>query len=199
MKKLLFLSLAVMITLMASANPVDPDRAVQVAKNYLAQYVKGADQYSATVVYTHSMPKSGQPAMYVVNVGNMFVLVAADDVAHPVLGYSLSRPWPVQNEELKIKNEASADAGIKLPSQVTGYLDDLARQIAAAVQAGIVPDKEIAAEWQLLLTTNHIPLTTNPPDSVGPLLTTTWDQGQYYNAMCPEDANGDAGHAGDAG
>ena len=195
MKKLLFLSFAVLIALMASANPVDPDRAVQVAKNYLAQYVKGADQYPATVVYTHSMPKSGQPAMYVVNVGNMFVLVAADDVAHPVLGYSLSRPWPVQNEELKIKNEESADAGIKLPSQVTGYLDDLARQIAAAVQAGIAPDKETAAEWQLLLTTTHIPVTTNPPDSIGPLLTTTWDQGQYYNAMCPEDANGDAGHA----
>ena len=35
---------------------------------------------------------------------------------------------------------------------------------------------------------------SNLPDSVGPLLTTHWDQGQYYNALCPEDINGPDGH-----
>lgn len=180
MKKLLFLSLAVLTALTTSANPVHPDRAMQVAKNYLAQYVKGAERYSATMVYTHTLPKSGEPAMYVVNVGNMFILVAADDVAHPVLGYSLSRPWPT----------AGKGKEVILPSQVNGYLDDLAGQIAAAVEASIAPDWETAAEWQQLLTTNLLPLTTNAPDSVGPLLTTTWNQAPYYNALCPEDSNG---------
>ena len=185
MKKLLsFIVLALMgLSLMAS--PVEPEKAAQVAKNFVAQYVKGANQYSAEVVYTHLMPKSRQAAMYVVNVGNTFVLVSANDVAHPVLGYSLSRPWPTKSGEW-------ADAGVKLPSQITSYLDDLAGQIEAA--SGVDPDQETASEWQQLLTLNSQLLTTNPPDSVGPLLTTTWDQGQYYNALCPEDAAGPDGH-----
>ena len=199
MKKILFFSFAVLMTMMASAKPVDPDRAVQVAKNYMAQYVKGADQMTATVVYTHPMPKSGRPAMYVVNVGNRFVLVSADDIAHPVLGYSLSRPWPTATKGEKVS----------LPSQVSGYLDDLAAQIESAIGQQGASDSETATEWNQLLTRNTLPqdantlesideseqlLTTNLPDSVGPLLTTTWDQGQYYNALCPEDANGFAGH-----
>ena len=194
MKKFQFLSLAILMTMMASAKPVDSDRAAQVAKNFVAQYVKGTDQYTATVVYTHPMPKNGQPAMYAVNVGSMFVIVAADDVAHPVLGYSLSRPWPTQIEKGKLKNANAADASINPPSQVTSYLDDLASQIEFAIGRQGDPDRETAAEWQQLLTLNTHLLTTNPPDSVGPLLSTTWDQGQYYNAICPEDTNGPDGH-----
>ena len=181
-KSLLFMLLTLMGHSMM-AKPVEPEKAAQVAKNFVAQYVKGANQYSAEVVYTHLMPKSRQAAMYVVNVGNTFVLVSANDVAHPVLGYSLSRPWPTKSGE-------RADAGVKLPSQITSYLDDLAGQIEAA--SGVDPDQETASEWQQLLTLNSQLLTTNPPDSVGPLLTTTWDQSPYYNALCPKDVNGQA-------
>ncbi len=193
MKKILFLSFAVSITLMVAAKPVAPDHAVLLARNFMMQYVKGADQMTAMVVYTHPMPKSHQPAMYVVNVGNTFVIVSADDIAHPVLGYSLSRPWPVQTENGKRANENSTDANVMLPSQVSGYLDDLAAQIESAAGQQGDPDRETAAEWRQL-TTEHLTLNTNMPDSVGPLLSTTWDQGQYYNALCPEDPNGPDGH-----
>ena len=167
------------------AKPVEPEKAVQVAKNFMAQYVKGADKMEATVSYTHPMSKSGQPAMYVVNLGSAFVIVSADDVAHPVLGYSTGRAWPTKQA---------------LPSQVTAYLDDLAAQIEAATTKFSTPNsqfsiEETSAEWQQLLSINSNLLTTpNLPDSVGPLLTTTWGQGQYYNALCPEDAAGPDGH-----
>lgn len=197
-KKIIFFAM-LFAGLSLMAKPVEPKKAVQVAKNFVAQYVKGADQYSAEVVYTHLMPKSKLAAMYVVNVGNMFVLVSADDVAHPVLGYSLSRPWPT-SERGNEKGEMR-DGNIVLPSQVSGYLDDLAAQIESAVPTlregcpqGGECDNDIAAEWHQLLTHNSQLLTTNPPDSVGPLLTTTWDQGQYYNTLCPEDAAGPDGH-----
>ena len=184
MKKILFLSFAVLMAVMASAKPVDPDHAVQVAKNFVAQYVKGADQYTVSLAYTHPMPESKRDAIYAFNVNNAFVLVSADDVAHPVLGYNLSRPWPITTK----------GGCVILPSQVSGYLDELAAQIEAAVIQQGEPDRETAAEWHQL-TTEHLTLTTNLPDSVGPLLTTTWDQGQYYNALCPEDAAGPDGHA----
>ena len=191
------------------AKPVEPEKAMQVAKNFVAQYVKGTDKLEATVVYTHKMPKIGQPAMYVVNLGNMFVIVSADDIAHPVLGYSLSRPWPVINDERGMMNDEQPSVSkhsslnthhSTLPPQVASYLDDLATQIEAATvgtqRAASASDNETAAEWSQLLSLNsHLLTTTNLPDSVGPLLTTTWDQGQYYNALCPEDANGPAGHA----
>ena len=166
------------------AHPVDQRQAVRVAQNFVAQRVKAIDTSAASVVYTHVSPKSGEAAIYAVNVGGAFVLVSADDVAHPVLGYSFSRPWPA----------APKRAGSYLPSQVSGYLDDLANQIAAAVQQSVAADAEITAEWQELTTLGAPLAPKDVPDSVGPLLTTTWDQGQYYNAMCPEDANGPDGH-----
>ena len=187
MKRHLLFFVLILTGLTLMAKPVDPELATKIAKNFVSQYVKGAGQMSSTVVYTHAMPESGQPAMYVVNVGSMFVLVSADDVAHPVLGYSLSRPWPTKTSGEK----ADAHRNIEYPSQVTAYLDDLAGQIASA--SGSVPDPATAAEWQQLLSAT--PLATTLPDSVGPLLTTTWDQGQYYNDLCPEDAGGPDGHA----
>ena len=42
--------------------------------------------------------------------------------------------------------------------------------------------------------TNPRRISPNLPASVDPLITTTWDQGQYYNALCPEDVNGPDGH-----
>ena len=196
------------------AKPVEPEKAMQVAKNFVAQYVKGTDKLEATVVYTHKMPKIGQPAMYVVNLGNMFVIVSADDIAHPVLGYSLSRPWPTS--ETQTSSSAKEQGKVVLPSQVTSYLNDLAAQIEAvsgspyireaspsnpynsSPNIGEVPEGQrgISSEWRQLLSLNsNLLTTTNLPDSVGPLLTTTWDQEQYYNALCPEDAAGPAGHA----
>lgn len=203
MKKTLLFLLLTLTGLSVMASPVKPQKALLVAKNFMAQYVKGADQMEATVVYTHPMPKSGQPAMYAVNIGNMFVLVSADDIAHPVLGYSLSRPWPVINDERGMMNDEQPSVSkhssfnthhSTLPPQVASYLDDLATQIeAASAEFSTLNSQfsieETSAEWQQLLSLNsHLLTTTNLTDSVGPLLTTTWSQGQYYNVLCPEDA-----------
>ena len=204
MKKLLSLSLAALFALSVCAKPVDHSTAIRVAQNFAKSQVKMAD-YSATIVYTHTMPKSGQPAMYAINVGNSaFVIVAADDVAHPVLGYSMSRPWPTVGAYPSVRLQDERQTGVQLPSQVSGFLDDLAAQIETGAQASSLqngaqpstnPDLNIVAEWQQLLSSefNIQNSQLNLPDSVGPLLTTTWDQGQYYNALCPEDANGPAG------
>ena len=203
-KQIIFLVLALMgLTLMAK--PVEPATAVQVARHF-ALTQQGAKQRAflgdepfadANVVYTHPMPESGRPAMYVVNLGSAFVIVAADDVAHPILGYNMGRPWPTaSNDGGKSNNRAiTQSSNLSLPSQVSGFLDDLANQINAALQQNVAPDRGTASEWQQLSGVVPMYSSSNIPDSVGPLLTTTWDQGQYYNALCPEDTNGPAGHA----
>ena len=165
------------ITLATKANPIDIRVAQKVGFGFVNANAKtplrGSDDLQLATTYRTA---SGTNAFHIFNAPNGFVIVAADDVAHPILAYSLDRPWPSEGN---------------LPPQVTDYLDDLANQIEAA--SNQPQDREIATEWSDLLSGNY--QTRGNREQVGPLLTTTWDQGQYYNAMCPEDENGPDGHA----
>ena len=183
MKKLAFFISFLIISLFLSAAVVEPERAVQVAQSFvpsttvLKKGSKKAITPESKIVYTHYMPKSGKPAIYVVNIGDAFAMVSADDVAHPVLGYNYGKSWPQDGN---------------LPPQVKSFLDDLAAQMEAASEHP--QDTITAAEWNAPRRMSRRAKTDNLPDSVGPLLTTTWDQGQYYNAMCPVDEEGPDGH-----
>ena len=177
-RSVLFLVSLLVVTTMVAA-PVSQQRAMQVAQQFIpvpdAQaQAPGmrAEEQPTSIVYTHPMPQSGRPAFYVVNVGGSFVIVSADDVAHQVLGYNLGKNWPVSGQ---------------LPPQVKGFFDDLAAQMEAAIEAN--PNHASDAEWSQPQSAPRRRMMSEMPDSVGPLLTTTWDQGQYYNALCPEDQN----------
>ncbi len=106
-----------------------------------------------------------------------FVIVAADNRVEPILGYSYDNNFEVAN----------------MPDHVRSWLGGYERQIEAVVKRNIAPEAETSTKWSRLRAGQ--PMNTRSNDTVvGPLLTTTWDQGQYYNAMCPEDANGPDGH-----
>lgn len=170
----------------AAASPVDAESAAAVARSFIAQRVANAGHVTATVVYTHMKPQSSSPAMYAVNVtygnnGKGFVIVSADDVAYPVLGYSVAAYWPTTGAK-------GTGAAVPLCSQITEYLNGISSQIEQASSSSYRHPSSSVAEWQQLLSTNVTPLTT-PPDSVGPLLVTQWSQSPYYNEYCPEDAN----------
>ena len=198
MKRFFILWVLALTSLSLTAAPVEPKKAVEVARNFVAQHINGAENRTAKVVYIHPMPKHAESAIYAVNVGNAFVLVSGDDVAHPILGYNLDSPWPT---------EAALGKDAKLPLQVSGYLDDLAAQIEFAVDSALVADQEILDEWDKYSNKTSVPAkklmtpgaapraATNLPDSVDPLLTTKWDQDTFYNALCPIDITGPDGHA----
>ena len=67
-------------SLSLTAVPVEPKKAVEVAKNFVAQHINGAENRTAKVVYIHPMPKHAESAIYAVNVGNAFVLVSGDSL-----------------------------------------------------------------------------------------------------------------------
>lgn len=87
-----------------------------------------------------------------------FVLVSADDVARPVLAWS-----------------ADAPVGDTLHAAVDEWLASYDRQIA---YASIIRAKSASA-WR------NAEIDNDPVTTVGPLMTTTWDQGAYYNDSCP--------------
>ena len=68
------------------ASPIDVDRAQRIGMKYLqSNYAKQVGTLS--LAYTQ-MTESGQPALYVFNGDNSFVIVSADDAALPILGAS---------------------------------------------------------------------------------------------------------------
>lgn len=104
-----------------------------------------------------------------------FVLISGHDAAIPVLGYGFDQEVPVS-----ITHDA-----------VKGWFDGLARQIDTLFVLDAEPG-HFAEQWDRVLNNRLEPLSGT---GIGPLLTTTWDQGWPYNAMCPADPSGPGGHA----
>ena len=192
MRKRTILALAAVFafTSILLASPVDPQRAIQVAQQFVPKSttvqrvtMRGSQsEPSISIVYTHMMPNSDRPAFYIINVEDgAFVLVSADDIAHQVLGYNLSSKWPV-----------SKDGSVELPEHIKGFFDDLAAQMESAIEEGPTRAAETFETSSRSTAPNRSP---SLPDSVDPLLTTTWNQGTLYNSLCPKDANGPDGHA----
>ena len=102
------------------------------------------------------------------------MLVSANDAVTPVLGYGFDHQVPdsITNESVK------------------GWFDGYARQIDTAFVLNLQQDASVS-KWDDILENRFQNL---PGNAVAPLLTTTWDQGWPYNAMCPADPNGPGGH-----
>ena len=170
-KRIILLTIVLLSALAVEAKPVGMERARTVGANYLnaiSHSISGALKEVTT-------PFSG---FYVFNAGEQgFVIVAADDCVRPILGYSLTNTFRVEN----------------MPTNVKGLLEDYEACIVAAKESEKHEGERghnsranaIAEEWRQL-STGSAPeqlLST----AVSPLLTTTWNQSPYYNDMCPYD------------
>jgi len=106
MKRLLFLFVCIISSLMLHAEVVTEEQALQKAllftqKSFARQRVSGERESKepAIIAYTHKMPHNDRVAFYIINVGDdAFVIVSADDVAHQVLGYSFSKSFPTEKD-----------------------------------------------------------------------------------------------------
>ena len=164
---------------------IDVNYAMQVAVNFYHQTtgktVRLALAYqSLNTVATNNLAL-GEPLYYAFNVEGAkgFVIISADDLVKPVLGYSTDQSFKIQNA----------------PPVITGWLNKYSRQIAYAKVNRIPATLEITTQWNTYY--NNLPVSGNHLKSaVSPLLTTTWDQDLYYNAMCPQDPSSPNGYGG---
>ncbi len=156
------------------ADTVKEDKARVAAQNWYRHFAPD-NKKSATVARFSEYKHNERTAFYIYNfVQGGFVLVSANDAVTPVLGYGFDHSAPDE-----ITNEA-----------VKGWFDNYARQIDTAFVLNL-KSIEMEAKWLDVLE-NRIPVKSG--NSVGPLLTTTWDQGWPYNELCPGDAGGPGGH-----
>lgn len=158
----------------ASARPVSQQTALNVAAHFMATRTSSPQKNTLQLLATYTKQRPGTTDMatcYVFDVNNKsgFVVVAADDIVKPILAYSTS-------------NEFQTGEAI---SPETAYWMGLYRdQIAFAAQHNLAATAEAAAEWAYYLDeTGHT--AAKPTAGVSPMLTTTWDQGTYYNIYTP--------------
>ena len=180
MKKRIFtlMLLLVAVTFAVEADPVDMTTASEVAIKFMKANAKvplrGAEDLQLVTTYNISR---GDAAFYIFNTPNGFVIVSADDCATPILGYSNEGKFDVEN------------IPIQLQHILQGYVD----QIQYGIENHLNADEQTAQQWELVRATGWLKENRDGV-VVEPLITTTWSQGCYYNAMCPVDDDGPCNH-----
>ena len=101
-----------------------------------------------------------------------FVIVSADERVKPILGYSYTNNFVVED----------------MPINVISWLDNYKKQIKAVVDNNYQADPGTKTTWIRLKAGQST--TTRSGNAVEPLLQTNWNQNCYYNQLCPVDSSG---------
>jgi len=161
---------------MLFGNQIDIHRAEKVAKNIYFERVnlnKKVDINEINLTHIYTATKNGYNLYYIFNVNEKdgFVIVSADHVVKPIIGYSFEKYYRLENVS---------------PGHAF-YMRKYKKQIYDAISNNVRSSEEVTAEWQKYeFATKSI----NEIQSVQPLLITEWGQSAPYNDMCPEDADG---------
>ncbi len=154
---------------MTKANPVDMSTAREVAMKFMNSNtntpLRSIDDLQLVTTYNINR---GDAAFHIFNTPNGFVIVAADDCAIPILGYSNEGQFDMEN----------------IPIQLQSYLQGFVEQLQYGIENHIEADEQTAKQWELVRTIGR--LTNNRSDvGVEPLLTTRWGQRYPYNMFVP--------------
>ena len=174
------LSIIMMLTLFVGrliASPVDVTKARQLG----LKYVQGNASKLVTnldLAYTQTT-ESGANALYVFNFDGGYIIVAADDVAQPILAYG---------------EEGNFDAD-NIADGLAYYLRFYARQIEYAVENQMTATSDVAEQWEQLNRDGAIKGERATYGDVAPLIATNWNQDSPFNAYCPQGQGGPGGHA----
>ena len=177
MKKYLLSLLALVLGIgMVQANPVSVSQAKYVGQQFVqANFEQSRQSDDLTLVYTGTSTR-GEACFYVFNVGNNgFVMVSADDVFRPIVGYSDEGSFDAQNinrELAYMLNELIAGRSGRMYGE---------------------PTPMVAAEWNLVMNNGTL-VSRNGGRALFYLCQTKWNQDYPYNYYCPVANGGPGGH-----
>ena len=181
--KSIFFGILLLISGIVKAGVVDTTTARLIGKNFIYEKInidEKAGYSSINLQYLSKEEGNNLPVFYIYNIKDRpgFVIVSAEDATTPILGYSYETDFDINKEQ--------APAFI-------GWMNHYKEQINYIRQNNIIADKKIKQLWTKYSTKPFLSKAGQPKD-VSPLLTTTWNQGTYYNQLCPADAGGQDGH-----
>jgi hypothetical protein len=183
MKKIFFLIINVLLTIsLAFGAKMTVIQARQAGSNfYFERYTQHHHLNYQDLKVSESFTKAfnGDTVYYIFNfTNNGFIIVSADDAVPPVLGYSFEGKYSLDNQ----------------PLQFINWMEGYSKQIDQIIQHPDIPVYDFHSTWQRLLTNDPGNLDYTPLNDVPPLEISTWDQGEYYNLLCPADPAGPDGH-----
>ena len=173
MKKLKYLFLAlVFLSQSGFAEKVNINTIKKIAIKAFIQNYAGIEKNEIVIEKMIPYIKENDTLFYVVNLKqNGFVIISADNVAPPVLGYCL-------------KNKFDS---INIPSGFNYLLTKYKNSIYTLRKENTEPSLEIKSKWEQLLGDKTLETKSMLNTVIGPLCNTTWAQGYSYNMYCPED------------
>ena len=166
MRRLSLLALLVLFTLPIFAKHVDVENAKVVASTFWSQNVGKLTRAPFSDVTSQTEFTN----FYIFNTSDGFVIVSADDIAYPILGYSDAGNFDPQN----------------IPVNMYEWLQGYEDEIQFGIENGISASAEIAADWEKLSSGQG--LSPKRSRSVNALVQTRWNQGSPYNNLCPYDS-----------
>ncbi len=181
MKSKVLLSILVVFAVTASifAKDISLSKAEQVAVNFLFEK---SNQYGDAINY-HDLNISESylvdQAYYVINFEEGWVVVAADDVMVPVLGYNFSGDFPTKENQID-----------NFHNFMQSYVDE----VVFIRENNLVAEADVIEKWNLYTSNSPFAFNLRGDRDIDPLLTNIWNQDSPYNALCPEDAQGPGGH-----
>lgn len=165
------------VTGQAYGQSIDLNTAKVVARNHLlsvgSNQLKSANlnrtkpQFSSLSVISESK----DTLYFVLNdtINHRFVIVSGDKRSTPIIGYSLEGNFDVNNQ----------------PPAFVAWMKGREKEIAYIKQNNLQADSKISEQWDNLISANAQENTEST--GVEPLLKTKWNQGCYYNSLCPQD------------
>lgn len=165
------------VTGLVYGQSIDLNTAKVVARNHLlsvgSNQLKSASLNRTKPQFTsHSVTSESKDTLYFVlndTINHRFVIVSGDKRSTPIIGYSLEGNFDVNNQ----------------PPAFAAWMKGREKEIAYIKQNNLQADSKISEQWDNLISANAQEKTENT--GVEPLLKTKWDQGCYYNSLCPQD------------
>lgn len=177
MKKVFFVCFMIRVNISLFSHNVDVQTAKSLGTLFLEQNtnLKYIDLELSRTVST----QDGQPAFYVfTNKGKGFVIVSADDRMRPILGYSGDNIFNSKN----------------INPNLNTFFYNYVSAYEYVVDNNLERSSHAKEDWDCLKSTGKLSY-NRKGNTVKPLVTTTWNQSDIYNSMCPEDPAGFGGHA----
>jgi hypothetical protein len=174
MVKRIFLLLTLLIATVVSV--FAENVSVQTAQRAAQSFLNSKLHTNTDVHLIDFAEKASFPNLYVFGNDHCFIIIAADNAVHPVLGYSTEGEFGVET----------------MPENTYEWLKAYDEEIAFVTESRLEADNEIYSEWNNLL--NGIGLIPKSRSSVSPLLRSKWGQSSPFNDLCPADSTGPDGH-----
>ena len=173
MKNIILMAFAILFVLgQVKSNTVSQQDAQSIAVNFFKIQVPSSNNLTFTPTLNYTKTESdGTADFYVFDMmpATGFVIISADDNSVPVLAYSSESNFRYNNGT----------------NGISDWIKNTAKKISYAKVNNTIPDARINHLWASYRLGVNPVSTRSAAVTIGPLLTTVWNQDPYYNSLCP--------------